>query len=166
MCRKKQVEHSLAASSFTGVKTKASEVVPSGKMVCFVLSCCIVVIAAIATAQAQVNCMVHAGWGEIDLSQIPQKWLQMTQMYDGVGTEHLFKFNLCNASTVPPKGAENCNKTSFVGEWGTNGGCEAQIGAVMQQPLYRNGVVSIVYVDEHGWTAHRKYHVRGDSPRF
>ena len=49
---------------------------------------------------------------------------------------------------------KNCNKNSFVGEWGTNGGCaEAQFDAISQQPVYNNGAVTVAYYNDNGWTA-------------
>ena len=113
----------------------------------------LVLLLAATTTYAQVNCLIDTGSGKIDLTQIPQKALVMTQTYQGANTDHVFKFNLCTASGEPPQGAENCNKNSFVGEWGTNGGCEAQFDAVSQQPMYNNGAVTIGYYNQNGWTA-------------
>ena len=101
------------------------------------LACCLVITAVAGAAHAQVNCLVNTSSGIIDLSQIPQKSLVMTMRYQGQSGDHVFKFNLCTASSEPPQGVENCDKKSYVGEWGTNGGCEAQFDGIMQQPASR-----------------------------
>ena len=50
----------------------------------------------------------------------------------------------------------NCNIKSFVGEWATNGGCEAQFDALSIQPTYRDGAVNIGYYTQNGWSAEVK----------
>ena len=113
--------------------------------------------AIVGAAHAQrVNCLVDTGWGKVDLSQIPQMSLKMEQRYQLVTTEHVFKFNLCTASTVPPVDGENCGKPSFVGQWAMSGACETQFDALMQQPTYKNGAVTVGYYNAHGWSAEVK----------
>ena len=69
----------------------------------FLLACCLVITAVVSTAQAQqVNCRVDTGSGTIDLAQIPQMALTMTQNYRGALSDHVFKFNLCSASPGAP----------------------------------------------------------------
>ena len=119
----------------------------------FLLAWCLVITAIVVAAHAQVNCLVNTPSGIIDLSQIPQKSLIVTQRYQGKFSEQIFKFNLCNASSEPPPGAKNCSRESFVGEWSTDRTCEAQFDLLLQQPVYNNTVVTIGYYNEIGFTA-------------
>ena len=119
----------------------------------FLLVWCLVFIAIAGAAHAQVNCLVDTGTGIIDLAQIPQKSLVMTQSYQGKFSEQIFKFNLCTASSEPPQGADNCNTMSFVGEWAMDRTCEPQFDLLLQQPTYNNSVVTVGYYNQNAWTA-------------
>ena len=117
------------------------------------LACCLVITAIVGAAHAQVNCLLNTPSGIIDLSQIPHKSLVMTQRFQGTLTDKILKFNLCIASSEPPQGANNCDIESYVGEWGSDGGCVAQFDAVSGQPTYNNSVVTIGYYNQNAWTA-------------
>lgn len=132
----------------------------------FLFACCLVITAVVCTAQAQqVNCLVDADWGKIDLTQIPQHTFLMLQAEGQNHTYHYFKFNLCTPTTVPPAGAENCHTKALVGQWTTGGKCEAQFDTVSLQPKYIGDAVTIQYKNQQGWTASVKIKC-GTEPLF
>lgn len=113
---------------------------------------CLAVHHAWAQTPKPANCLVNAGSKMIDLSKIPAKSLKIQQHYGGATTMHVFKFSLCQATREAPTGYQDCNANAFIGEWATDGSCEAQFDTVMQQPTYVNGLISIQYYNNNAWS--------------
>lgn len=112
-----------------------------------------VAVAAMATVNAKLDCRVRVGYWEADLSKVPVASFTMEQQYQGSRSYHIFQFSLCTPTTIPPTGANVCNKNSYVGEWATNGMCENQFNESIDVVYNESAFVFHYYNPENAWSA-------------